>query len=559
MGKWLGPLTALIFLLISALILLPLIFLVFGAFWSGGPGERGASFTWKNVHLVYLSGSYLAPLLNTLKIAFLTTVTAVPFGALLAWILGRTNVPCRKLLELLLIIPIFISPLIGALSWIALGAPRSGFVNVIWTRFLGQSQNLVNIFSLSGIVFVMFLYFVPYAYLFVVGALKNMDPNIEDASRMLGGGILTTLRRITFPLIKPALFSSALLIFVLSAELFSVPTMLGTPIRIQTIPSNIYFAVDYGGGMANEAAAAGTMLFWITAGGILIYYRMVRESRRYVTISGKGYRPRIIDLGKGKFIALGVYLFYLLLSVVLPYLSLLLGSFMKYMTPDLSWQLFTLKNYRDLLLPENFLAIKNTLFLAVVGASISVIFCILVSFVSLRTKNWLGRAVDYLAMLPISIPAIALAVGMLWAYITLPLYLYGTIWILLVAYMTRFLGYGVRIFSSSLVQIDPELEEASRISGASPYRTMWRITTPLLRPAMLSAWTMLFVFFTVEISASILLYTSKTITMSVAMWNFLAMGGSINAFAIGIVQTTIVFIVLAIAHKISGSYAVFVE
>jgi iron(III) transport system permease protein len=183
----------------------------------------------------------------------------------------------------------------------------------------------------------------------------------------------------------------------------------------------------------------------------------------------------------------------------------------------------------------------------------------LVSFVALRTKSWLGRAVDYFAMLPISIPAIALAVGMLWAYITLPLYLYGTIWILLVAYMTRFLGYGVRIFSSSLVQIDPELEEASRIAGASPYRTMWRITTPLLRPAMLSAWTMLFIFFTVEISASILLYTSKTITMSVAMWNFLAMGGSINAFAIGIVQTTIVFIVLAIAYRISGSYAVFVE
>jgi iron(III) transport system permease protein len=343
---------------------------------------------------------------------------------------------------------------------------------------------------------------VPYAYLFVVGALKNMDPALEEAARTVSAGVVATMRRVTLPLMLPALLSSALLVFVLAAELFSVPAMLGARVQIHTIPTVIYFGFQYGNVPVGEVSALATMLLWVTAAGIFLYRRTVALSRRYVTVSGKGYRARPIELGPWRWAGWGLVTLYVLVAVVLPYLALLLGSFLRFLTPKLRPQSFTLDNYARITEPGTLVAIQNTLLLAVT---------------------------------------------------ILPVPIYGTIAMLLVAYMTRFIAYGVRIASSGLHQIDPELEEAGRLSGLSPLRAFRRIVLPLLRPSLISAWTLLFIFVVVEITATILLYTANTKTMAVVMWNAVEMAGSVGAFTLGVIQVTLVFGVLAGVYRVAGS------
>jgi iron(III) transport system permease protein len=312
----------------------------------------------------------------------------------------------------------------------------------------------------------------------------------------------------------------------------------------------IYESVDYGFTPIGEAAALGTVLFWVTAFGIYMYQRLTRLSRRYVTVSGKGSRPREITLGVWRWPAMMFAMLYLLLAVVLPVGMLILGSFMKFLTARLNTNVFTLRNYEQLYATaENALAIRNTLFLAFLGATVAVLLAALISSVVLRTQVRSRGLLDYLAALPISVPSVVLALGMLSAYNYLPIPIYGTIWILLLAYVTRFIGHGVRIVSSAMLQIDPELEEAARVTGASPSRTFFMVTLPLLRSSLSSAWTLLFAFMIIEVSTTLFLYATGTITMSVVMWNKIQMTGAVAAYPMAVLQCVIVFIVLAFMSR----------
>lgn len=545
--------SAVVLVLVGALVILPLLFLLYGAFSTGSPGQKGNQLTLEHLRTVYLSGKYLGTLLDTVQLAALVTVFSTAVGTVFAWLVARTDMPGRRLFELLIIVPLFVSPLLGALAWVALAAPGSGFINAVLRTFAGRTADLVDIYSFGGIVFVMFLYYVPYAYLFVVGALKNMDPALEEAARTVSAGVVATMWRVTLPLMLPALLSSALLVFVLAAELFSVPAMLGARVQIHTIPTVIYFGFQYGTVPVGEVSALATMLLWVTAAGIFLYRRTVAFSRRYVTVSGKGYRARPIELGPWRWAGWGLVMLYVLVAVVLPYLALLLGSFLKFLTPKLRPGSFTLDNYARITEPGTLVAIQNTLLLAVVTATATVLLAFVVSYLIVRGRGRVAVTMDYLSSLPVAIPGMALAVGLLWAYTILPVPIYGTIAMLLVAYMTRFIAYGVRIASSGLHQIDPELEEAGRLSGLSPLRAFRRIVLPLLRPSLISAWTLLFIFVVVEITATILLYTANTKTMAVVMWNAVEMAGSVGAFTLGVIQVTLVFGVLAGVYRVAGS------
>jgi iron(III) transport system permease protein len=548
-----------ILLLVSLLVLLPLAFLLYGSLSTGAPGQKGSQFTLEHFRTVYLTPKYLTPLFNTLQLAAAVTILTTPVGTLLAWLMARTDLPGKRLFQILIIVPIFISPLLGALAWLAMAAPGSGFLNGFSAMLFGVSGDLFDIYSFWGIVFVMCLYYVPYSYLFMVGALTNLDPSLEDACRTIGGGMFTTLRRVTLPLVVPALVSSALLVFVLAAELFSVPAMLGVRSHIETIPLLLYMGYQHNLAPPGEIAALATLLLWITLAGIFFYRRMVAMSRRYVTISGKGSRHRLIELGRWRFVALALVWLYLLAAVVLPYLALLLGSFLKFLTGRPTPESLTLNNYLLLAQPAPALAVKNTLLLAVAGASITVALAFVVSFLTVRGKGRLVAAVDYIASLPVAVPGMAMAIGLLWAYTILPLPVYGTIFMLLIAYITRFIAYSVRVASGSLHQIDPELEEAGRVAGLSNLGTFWRISFPLLRPSVVSAWTLVFIFVVVEITATILLYTTETRTLSVVLWNGVEMSGSIGGFTIGVLQTTVVFFVLALTYRLVGSVRVGME
>jgi iron(III) transport system permease protein len=496
-------------------------------------------------------GNYRA-ILNTLIIAAGAAVIATLFGTLMAWAVVRTDMPGRRLVEAASIIPFISTPFIGALAWILLASPRTGLINQFWRAVSGSGDPLVDIYSLWGIVMVEALYEMPYVFLIVAGALRSMDPTLEEASLSSGAGVWNTTRRVTLPLVLPAILGGALLVFVLAAEQFGVPAILGTPARIRVLTTSIWdtqsvYPPKYGLG-----ASLCVTLLLISMIGLWLQRRMI-GSRSYTTVGGKGARPRRIPLGPLRWLIFAICAAYLLLAVILPFATIFLSSIRTLWTQHFDWAQLTLENYRWVLFeyPITQRALFNSLFLAVVGATICIIFCALVSFLSLRTRLPGRKLLDYLSMLPMAFPGIVLAVGLLQAWISPPLVLYGTIWILFIAYITRYFPYGVRSTSATLLQIHPELEESSLISGASWFQTFRRVTLPLLKPGLVAGWILLFVSFTRELSASVLLYSPGKEVISVAIYDMWEQGDFQPLSALAFIQIAIALVMLALVKWVT--------
>jgi len=507
--------------------------------------------------LVWYIEAYTDPrnyqaILNTLIIASGASLFATTFGTFMAWAVVRTDVPGWRIIEAASIIPFISTPFIGALAWILLASPQTGLINQLWRILFDTSEPLLNIYGVWGIVMVEALYEMPFVFLIVAGALRSMDPTLEEASMSSGAGIWKTTWRVTLPLVLPAILGGGLLVFVLAAEQFGVPAVLGTPARIRVLTTSIWdtqsvYPPKYGLG-----ASLCVTLLLISMIGLWLQRRML-GTRSYTTVGGKGARPRRIALGPLRWAVFGVCFAYLLLAVILPYATIFLSSIRTIWTQDFRWEQLTLQNYSWVLFeyPITQRALFNSLYLAVVGATVCIIFCALLSFLSLRTRLPGRKALDYLAMLPMAFPGIVLAVGLLRAWISPPLVLYGTIWILFVAYITRYLPYGVRSTSATLVQIHPELEESSLISGASWFQTFRRVTLPLLKPGLVSGWILLFVSFTRELSASVLLYSPGNEVISVAIYDMWEQGDFRPLSALAFIQIAIALAMLAIVKWVT--------
>jgi iron(III) transport system permease protein len=507
--------------------------------------------------LVWYIEAYADPrnyqaILNTLIIASGAALFATTFGTFMAWAVVRTDMPGWRIIEAASIVPFISTPFIGALAWILLASPQTGLINQLWRILFDTADPLLNIYGVWGIVMVEALYEMPFVFLIVAGALRSMDPTLEEASMSSGAGIWKTTWRVTLPLVLPAILGGALLVFVLAAEQFGVPAVLGTPARIRVLTTSIWdtqsvYPPKYGLG-----ASLCVTLLLISMIGLWLQRRML-GTRSYTTVGGKGARPRRISLGPLRWVVLGVCLAYLVLAVVLPYATIFLSSIRTIWTQDFRWEQLTLQNYNWVLFeyPITQRALFNSLYLAVVGATVCIVFCALLSFLSLRTHLPGRKALDYLSMLPMAFPGIVLAVGLLRAWISPPLVLYGTIWILFVAYITRYLPYGVRSTSATLVQIHPELEESSLISGASWFQTFRRVTLPLLKPGLVSGWILLFVSFTRELSASVLLYSPGNEVISVAIYDMWEQGDFRPLSALAFIQIAIALAMLAIVKWVT--------
>jgi iron(III) transport system permease protein len=540
--------------LIFVLVGLPIAFLLYGASRTGSPGVAGAAFTFAHWKAVYVDWEFAEPLLNTLVLGFTVAVLAVIVGMILAWLVARTDMPGRSSLALLLVVPLMISPLITGLAWIALAAPKAGFINSFAVRWLGLSGPVFDIYSFAGITLVMVMHYAPYTYLAVLAALRTMDASMEEAAQALGAGPIRTAFKITLPLIWPAIASSGLLVFIFAAENFSVPTMLGTPIGYETIPSMLYLLLNQAPSSPSKAAALGTLLIWVAFLGTWLQRRQLRKAKRFVTIAGKGSGGQLVRLGSLRYLGLTLCLAYLLFALVLPYLALILGSFMSFVTPRITLKLFTLKNYALAFDPEHLGPLWNTLVLCLGAGFVTVMVGLALSYAIQRIlPRRLGAILDYTVIVPNTSPAMVLAIGLLWMFLALPFNIYGTLWVLAIAYFVRFVGYAVRTSGATLMQISPDLEEAARVQGASRLRTFLQITLPLARESVMSIWTLLFILLFLEISATILLYSSNTQTLSVLLWNQLASGRQPPAFAIGVVQSTLIFLILAVTHRAFGT------
>jgi iron(III) transport system permease protein len=495
----------------------------------------------------YTTARNYEAILNTLVIGGGAAVLASIAGTFLAWAVVRTDMPGRRVMEMASVVPFISTPFIGALAWILLGSPETGLVNQFW-RYIGGTGSLIQIYSIEGIIFVIALYEMPFVFLMVGGALRSMDPTLEEASLSSGAGLFATTLKVTLPLVLPAILASSLLVFVLAAEQFAVPAVLGSPARIRVLTTAIVETQYRYPPQHGLGASLCVTLLLIAMVGLWIQRRLLR-GRSYTTVAGKSAHPRRVALGAFRWVVLAVCVAYLALAVLLPFLTLFLSSIRTFWTAEFEWDQLTLEHYRWILFdyPITQRAIFNSLFLGVVGATVTMVLCAVLSFLTLRTRLPGRKLLDYLTMVPLGFPGVVLAFGLLQAWIHPPLVLYGTIWILFIAYITRYLPIGVRATSATLVQIHPELEEASISCGANWFQTLKNITLPLLKPGILAGWALLFVAFTRELSASILLYSPGREVLSVAIYDLHQNGAFRPLSALAFLQIVISLVMLALA------------
>lgn len=528
-----GPAIAIIYVTLAVVILYPVV-IIFTEPFSGTDISLTTSFI-----RVFSDSEVIRALGNTFLISLVSVIIAAFIGVALAWLVARTDMPGKGFFDPLNMIPFYLSSIVGALSWQVILAPRTGLLNVFLSDILGP-QAILNIYSVGGISFVLGLFYAPYIYLFTLGSLQSMDPSLEEAARMSGASVLRTAFRVTLPLSAPAIFSASLLVFVTCAGIFGVPLVLGAPGRVDTLSTLIFRAVgdypaDYG-----EAAVLSLALFAFTASLIALQLYLLR-GKAFITVTGKAYRPGLLKLGGWRWAGFALNSVYLLL-VLAPLLALLLVSLQNTWTGVFEWGRMTLENYRKVLFLEDVArrGLFNSLFISVIGATIAVAFCGLLALILHRTRLPMRRGIAFLAMVPVALPGIVLGVAFLMAFISTPLY--GTIWLIMIAYIVHYLPTGVRNMESLVQAVSRELDESARMSGANWRQAMMRIVIPLIAPGMVSTWILLFVTFIREVSASMILYTYGTETMTMALIQIMEYEPYGVSGAFGILQTVLLLL-----------------
>lgn len=540
--------------LLAFLVLFPLAMILIASFINGTPlAHSGADFSPRtsNYSALWTTGT-LHALINSLVAGVVGTVVAVAVGGTMAWLVARTNVPCRGLLSLAGVIPLFIPALVGALAWSLLCAPDTGYLS-LGLHSLGVHWQF-NIYSLKGMIWVFSLYNVPYAFIFINNALNLMNAELEEAAAVHGAGRLRVALRTTLPLVKPALFNAALLIFALILEDFPVSIILGFSNRVETLSSRVYLLMSQSPPQINTAAALGVLLMALTIVIVVLQRRLLR-GQSFATVTGKGMKVQPMQLGAWRWVGLAFVLLYLLCAVVLPIGALVIGALQNsFYTPsfgsifDISTMSFTAMK-KALTDPDLLVAARNTITVGVITAVIGIALCFFLAHYAHRSNNWLGRLVGKLTILPAAVPGVVLGLGMLWAYTALPLPLYGTLGILVLAFLTRFLPQGVGNMASGIVQIHPDLEDSASVAGATKFRAATWVTLPLMRTAVASTGLLLFVLAMRELSASIFLYTARTTVLPIYLFNLWSNGSIAPVASISLAYTAFLFIVVLAGRK----------
>jgi iron(III) transport system permease protein len=492
-------------------------------------------------------------LLTTLAFTVGSTLVAAFFGIPLAWLTVRTDMPARRQLDRLYLVPFFISSFQGAIAWKFLASPKIGILNGLLVGGLGLSAPPLNIHSVGGMAFVEGLFLTPIMYLFANATLTAMDPRLEESSRVAGFGVVQTACRITLPLAAPGIVSALLLIFVTAAGSLAVPLFLGAPVRIKTLSTQIFeilaFRPDYG-----KASAVSLLLVTVTLAGWLVQRRVTRR-QRFVTITGKSYAPRVIELRHWRWLALGFCLAYLTLTLVLPISTLVLVSASRVWTGRFDPSLLTAANYVTVLASDVVRrAIVNTLWIATVGATLAVAVGIVLAHTIHRSRTRLSGPLDFVVTMPIAFGGVVIGVGVLLTYIHTPLY--GTAWLIVAGLLTRFNVFALRPISSVLLAIDPELEESARVAGASFFRMLRDVVYPLLKPGIVSAWLIVFIIFMREFDIASLLYTHQSVVMSVAIYIFSELEPSPTVAALALIQAVIILVATYAFMRMTGGKGV---
>jgi iron(III) transport system permease protein len=536
---------------VAYLVLTPLVMLIWNSLKTTPPGVPGP-ITLGNFTNAYFDPTLYPLMANSFLYAAGSTLLAFFFAFAMAWLVERTNAPLRDLAYVIAIVSTIIPGMIASIAWIMLLHPRIGLINLALVKTLSLSEPPFNVHSMYGMIFVGGLRHVPVMFLLLVVALRSMDPSLEESAATCGSGNSVTLRRITLPLMLPAAAAAMIYSFVTSIESFEVPALIGIPARIYVFSTKIYLAMhqsppDYG-----LSAALGTAVLVVTIVGTLFYHRILRRGERYVTITGKGYRPCPIDIGKWRYAGTALLFSFLLLDVILPILALIWASLLPfYQIPSMrAFRSLSLVSYLNALkYPGVLNAASNSLFLAVLGGCVTMLLAAVISWIVIRSRLPGRRILDFLAFAPIAIPGIVLGMALVFLYLSLPIPIYGTLWILLVAFITKYMPWATRNTNSALLQIHKELEEASEVSGASWLQTFRRVLAPLLVPAFASGFLYIFSHIVREVSMVILLYSPTSNVLAVIIWELWQAGTIAEVGAVSVMLVLLLAMVTFIGRK----------
>ncbi|HYZ63090.1 MAG TPA: iron ABC transporter permease, partial [Acetobacteraceae bacterium] len=528
--------TGLLLLVLAFLVIYPVCMLLVGALTGGDPvvdGYRLSAASLDNFITVLGNPNVHVALVNSMVACTGGTALAVLIGLAFAWIVVRTDTPLKGLIAAAGMLPLFVPPLVGGVAWAILGSPKTGLLNT----FLGRAglDWRINLYSMPGIIFVFGMYYAPYVYMFTSAALKNMDPSLEEAAEISGASSLRTILTVTFPLIAPAIVSGMLLSFVVMLGIYGIPAVLGSPANIPVLTTYIYTLTNWSPPLYGTAASVAIILMAVT-GVLVLLQNKVLAGRSYTTVAGKAFRPRTLRLGPGRFLTLGLAVVYLFVVVLLPSLALIVAGFRKFLfVRDLASLLdakqYSLIHFERLFAnPQTVAALVNTLKVGLITALAGGALAFAIGYTVTRTRVPGRRIVDMIATVPVAIPGLVIGVAYLWAWIGLPGGLYGTIWILALAFVARFIPDTVKALSTSLLQIHRELEEAAWVCGRSLTSTIATIVLPLARPGVVAAMTLLFILSTRELGSSLFLYSSGSMVMAVQLLGYYE-GGNMSITA----------------------------
>ncbi len=541
----------------SYIALTPLAYLATGSFWSSGPGAPGY-FTLDNYVRAFAS-PFLPPLLyNSFVFAAGSTLLAIVMAVPLAWIFERTNTPLRRLLSVLALIPFIIPGIVHTMAWLLLLSPKIGLLNDLLHYF---GLPVFDVSSMAGMIWIEGLHFTPLVFLIMVAAFRSMDPSLEESATIAGSGFIRTFFDITLKLMRPMILSAALLMFIRANEGFEVPALVGLPSKILVFTTMIWSAMrlnDFG-----LAAAFAVVVLSITAVSVSLYRKATARTEKYAVVTGRGFRPRVIDLGRWRYLTLSYVVVYITFAAFLPLFIIVWSSLLGfYSRPSLEvLQRLTFDNYKTVLTAYTFTgrAFLNSTLLALASATLVMILTSISSWITVRTRIRGRNIIDMLAFFPIAMPGIVIGSALLIAYISLAKFgfdITGTLFVLLIAYMTRFIPYGLRYSSASMVQLHPELEDAARVCGSSWASTFVHIFLPLLKPGFLAGWIYVVLVSFRELSSVVLLVRPGSEVIAVVLFELWSGESFTVTAAFGVLLVSAMVILALVAQKLGARFGI---
>ncbi|TBL81220.1 ABC transporter permease [Paenibacillus thalictri] len=546
-------------LTVSFFALVPLVFLLHQSFMTPETASQAATFTLDNFVKAYSSAETLRLFGTSVQFATGTALLAFTIGTVLAWMNERTNTPFKSLFYSLSIVPLIIPGILFTVSWILLASPEIGLLNLFLQKVFHTKYVFFNAYSMGGMIWVDGLHYSPMAFLLMSSAFRAMDPSLEESAMMSGAGILRIAYQITLKLSWPAVFATFLILFVRSIESFEVPALLGLPVGIEVFTSSIYKAIHSYPSDVGLASTYAISLLLVTSVGVYLQSRLSTSGSKYSTMTGKGFRPREMDLGKWKYVTAAIFILYFMFIVILPVLVMIWSSLQKfYSVPSME----ALKNLSfDAYVyifkyPTAAKSVLNSLVLSISTATVIMILTAIITWIVVKTKikgRWL---LDNIASMPMVFPGLVLGLSIMIFYLNVDVGVYGTMWIMFIAYFTRFLPYGLRYNTTSMLQVHKELEESAAMSGASWGTTFRRIILPLLKPGMVAGWIYIMIVSIRELSSSILLYSPGNEVISIAIWELWENGQYVQLCALGVMMIIALFGLVLLAQFVSKKFGV---